>query len=155
MTTGFLLGLSGTQTSLAKDYGLGYEASKDEQKFQNYVYDGRLRFDLGLFAQEQKGTTFYGMSPGFGVSALDTRYFDILPTFHVNFGVTSTPESEEPITIGGRVYYDIGVTPNVKLWRFRATSFLGYRKDHNSTYLNAGNIHNDGFIARFGLGLEF
>jgi hypothetical protein len=95
------------------------------------------------------------MSPGFGVSALDTKYFDILPTFHVNFGVTSTPESEETINIGGMMYYDVGVTPSVKLWHVRATSFLGYRKDHNSIYLNTGDIHNDGFIARLGLGLEF
>jgi hypothetical protein len=149
------LGMTLSTSALAKTYGLGWEQSKDEQRFQNYVYDGRLRFDLDLFAQHQEGTTLYGMSPGFGVSALDTKYFDLLPTFHVNFGVNSTPENEDIERFGARMYYDVGVTPNVKLWRLRATSFLGYRKDHNATYLNPGNIHNDGFVARLGLGLEF
>jgi hypothetical protein len=149
-----LISLAST-TALA-NVGAGLEVSKDENRLQNFKYDGRNRFDLGLYDLHQSDTSLYGLSLGYGRSIVDTKYVDVLLGGHINPGVSYRQTNlDNDTNVGAHMFYDLGITPNLCLFNhLRLSAFLGYRKEHGSYYLDQGGLKLDGYITRLGLSLE-
>jgi hypothetical protein len=74
---------------------------------------------------------------------------------HANPGIVHSFLSEEQFPYGAAMYYDVGVENSLTIVFLNIHTFLGYRKDHNSYYIHRGDIHNDGFVGRLGVGFEF
>lgn len=146
-----ILAILVTSTPTLANVGAGLEVSKDENRLQNFKYDGRNRFDIDMFDLHQDRGDLYGLSLGYARNVVDTKYIDVLVGGHINPGVLVTDTED----YGARMFYDAGVTPNLDLFdHLRFSAFLGYRYMPGNYFAEKGNLKVDGPVVRLGLSLE-
>ena len=144
-------------TAYAGVDGLGYQESKDEMRFNNYVNVNRLKFDLDLFKVYQKNTRMYGISGGLGYAPIKYKYFRLYILGHGNAGITSVRNLEPDVQAhGAAAYYDAGIQPTIVILKHLCLNlFLGNRWQDRSSYLNIGDLNMNGNVSRLGVSLEF